>query len=213
MTGGEGARAVRLVRPAVLFSWAVAAVLAGSVVWWAVAAIGSEQGGATVFTQAQVEVLSSQSVRAGATSTPSSTPTETANLVPSATPTATPTTAPTQDPSPSAAPTASGTSSPRPVHPTATPTSSPVSTPTTAPTASGEVARTWNVSGGQVGVVCRGAQISLLYATPDDGWSVEVNHGGPDQVDVKFSQSETETRVRAICTGGVPERVAEAEHD
>ena len=211
MTGGEATRGVRLVRPAVLFAWALAAVLAGSVVWWAVAAIGSEQGGAKVFSQDQVEVLAGQAVPPRALSTPSDSPTATANLVPSATPTPTPT--PSEEPGPTAAPTASSTPTPQPVHPSATPSSPPATSPTAAPASSGEVARTWNVSGGQVGVVCRGAQISLLYATPEDGWSVEVDHGGPEQVEVKFRQGEDETRVRAICTGGVPERVAEAERD
>ncbi|RYV52705.1 hypothetical protein [Pengzhenrongella frigida] len=181
---GEGgsARAGRLVRPAVLLLWVLSAVVAGSVVWWAVAAIGGEQGGARgrVYTQAQVAELTVPSTDSdsdsdpGATATPSSTPTET---------------------SPSPSP---------------TPSPSAVQTPVPVPV---DVARTWDVVGGQIGAQCRGPQIALLYATPSDGWTVEVKHGGPEELEVTFRRGESETSAHGACVDGVPSMVAEAESD
>ena len=73
--------------------------------------------------------------------------------------------------------------------------------PTTAPA---EVARTWDVAGGQVGASCRGSALSLLYATPLDGWTVEVKHAGSDELEVAFRQDHAETSVHARCVSGVP---------
>lgn len=109
-------------------------------------------------------------------------------------PTATPTTTPT--------PTPTSTSSPTP-EPTSTvgPTSDP--TTTTPPT---EVARTWTVSGGVLSASCVGDQITLLYATPSDGWGVEIKSAGPTELEVEFDRhEEAETKVTARCVAGTPE--------
>lgn len=189
--------ALRLVRPVVLLSWVLAAVVAGSVVWWAVAAIGGEQGAARgkVYTQAQVAELTVPSP-AGVASTPA----DPQSAGSAATPTPVPT-SPVGDPGPT--PTA------MPVPPAATSTAPP----DPVQPSPDDVARTWNVAGGQVGAQCRGAQIALLYATPLDGWTVEVKHGGPAELEVKFRQGESETSVHGACVDGVPAMVAEADDD
>ena len=206
------ASAAILARPTVVLAWAAAAVLAGSVVWWAVAAIGSEQGTTpTVYTQAQVARLADQPRAPGAT--PTSSGTTSPAVGPSGTPTLVqdPTAAPTSEPTASSAPT------PAPIRPTTAPPVAvppppvaPAPAPAPAPAA---VARTWNVSGGQVAAQCTGSQIVLLSATPQNGWSLEVKHSGPEELEVKFRQGEEETSVHAVCVAGVPEVANEAEHD
>lgn len=101
--------------------------------------------------------------------------------------------------------------------PTPTPTTEPTSpTPTpgaTAPPASAAVVRAWTVTGGQVGVSCEGATITLLYATPSDGWSVDVKRSGPQEVEAEFELGDDDTTVRAVCVGGVPEQQADDGND
>jgi hypothetical protein len=82
----------------------------------------------------------------------------------------------------------------------------PLPAPTTAPA---EVARTWDVEGGQVGASCQGPVLRLLYATPVDGWSVEVKHAGSDELEVAFRQDPAETTVHAACVDGVPTQEAD----
>ncbi|WP_454778523.1 hypothetical protein [Georgenia muralis] len=86
--------------------------------------------------------------------------------------------------------------------PTPSPTPEPTADPTEAPT--GEVARTWDVAGGQVGVVCRGAALDLLYATPVEGWTVELGDADDDDLEVEFRSGESETKLHAVCVDGVP---------
>ena len=87
-----------------------------------------------------------------------------------------------------------------PATPAPTPTPSP-----DVPTAP-EVVRTWTVTGGTVATSCRDTAITLLYATPVDGWKVEVKAGGPDQVVVELEGADQEVTLRAACVAGVPEQ-------
>lgn len=173
MSDGGSSKTGRLRRPVVLLSWALAAVVAGSVVWWAVAAIGGEQAGARgkVYTQAEVAELAD----------------------------------PTPVPSPSTV------AVPAPVQ-TAVP-APPIVTPPPAVPDPADVARTWTVAGGQIWAQCRGPQIALLAATPLDGWTVEVKHGGPEELEVEFRQGEAETSVHAACVDGTPTMVEQDEDE
>jgi hypothetical protein len=78
------------------------------------------------------------------------------------------------------------------------------SSPTTTSSA---VDRSVRVPGGQVGVRCVGRTVSLRYATPANGWRVEVEDRGPGQVKVSFTASggeQRESEVEAECEAGVP---------
>ena len=99
-----------------------------------------------------------------------------------------------------AAPTATPTPTPTP-----TPSQSATADPSPTPPPSADVARTWDVAGGQVSASCRGTAIGLLGATPLDGWSMEVKHDGPEELEVEFSRGETETGVKARCVDGTPQ--------
>ena len=49
--------------------------------------------------------------------------------------------------------------------------------------------------------------MALLYATPQDGWRVEVDDDGPEKVEVHFEQrsgGEGESEHSARCVGGSP---------
>jgi hypothetical protein len=93
--------------------------------------------------------------------------------------------------------------------PTATPEPTSPTPETTTPPASAAVVRAWTVTGGQVGVSCEGASITLLYATPSDGWSVDVKRTGPQEVEAEFELGDDDTTVRAVCVAGVPEQQAD----
>ncbi|WP_199423228.1 hypothetical protein [Actinotalea solisilvae] len=161
-----------LPRAAAVALWLLAALVAGGVAWWAVAAVGGESG-------ADGRVLTQHEV-AAALAEASAAPTQ-----PPATPTPTPSSTPTASPTP-------GSTTP----------------PATAP-----VVRVWDVSGGQVAAQCDGSAIALVYATPLDGWTVEVDGAGPDQVDVELRQGELETKLRATCVDGVPTQTVESDDD
>lgn len=94
--------------------------------------------------------------------------------------------------------------------PTVEPTATPgTTTPPTTPSATSPVVRAWTVTGGQVGVSCEGATIALLYATPADGWSVDVKRSGPQEVEVELERGDDDSSVRAVCVAGVPEQQAD----
>ncbi len=91
----------------------------------------------------------------------------------------------------------------RPSTPTA---SAPIAVPPADPgsPADVEIARTWAVAGGTVAAACTGSRIALLYATPSDGWTVEVHSSGPEEIEVELHRGEQELVVRATCVGGEP---------
>jgi hypothetical protein len=71
-----------------------------------------------------------------------------------------------------------------------------------------------SVDGGRFAVTCEGRRVSLRYATPQEGWKVEVSDEGPEKVEVHFEQrsgGEGESEYTARCEGGSP-RVQGDEH-
>lgn len=178
----------------VVASWLLATALTGLVVWRAVAVLDSGTR-TSVLSGAQVSgLLASQTPTAGGTAASSTTPV----TIPAATTATAPTT--------SAAPV---TSAPTVVVSPTKPASS--STPPPSPTAS-PVARTWTVTGGVVAASCMGSAISLLYATPSDGWRVKIERRGPDSISVEFDNGDHESKLRGSCVAGVPQQ-STSEHD
>ena len=84
------------------------------------------------------------------------------------------------------------------------PVPSPSASPSTSPPGGAQVVRTWTVTGGRVGASCTGERIELLFATPDEGWTVEATDPGPERVEVEFRRGESETGVHAECADGIP---------
>lgn len=202
---------VRIARPVMVAIWALAAALAGGVVWWAVAVIGGEQAPARdrVQSSAQVAEALALAERSAATGSPSQAGSASPTGEPVA-PTASPDPAATS--APSAQPTA-GEQPPAAQQPStgATPgQAAPVVPLAAQPAPASVVARAWQVSGGQVGASCTGAQIVLDYATPADGWMVQVKHAGPAEIEVKFRLGEGESSLHSTCVGGLPEMQADS---
>jgi hypothetical protein len=52
--------------------------------------------------------------------------------------------------------------------------------------------------------------ISLVYASPRDGWRVEIEKRGPDSVDVDLQRQGQGTKLNAICVNGIPQATTEA---
>ena len=179
---------------AVAASWLLLVAVTGTIAARAVAVLdgGSGQAGPL----SQQEVTAALAAARAATVTPS--PGQTLSPSPSATAT-------TAAPLPSATAT---TAAPAPSATSATPSRAPSPRPTAdpAPPAPSQVVRTWAVTGGVVAVACTGDSISLLYATPSDGWTVDVGSAGPQRVEVELTQEGSETKVSATCVAGTPER-------
>jgi hypothetical protein len=58
-------------------------------------------------------------------------------------------------------------------------------------------------------VSCQGATISLISASPADGYTLAVRSSGPQFVDVDFNAAASGSAVRAQCRNGQPTRVTD----
>lgn len=200
-------------------------ILAAVTVWLAIVGVGS--GLAWLVISQVGEDIGPQGVslrpagpEAAATGSrrprPSSTPTAKGLRSPRATPSSSPSGSPPSSPSAPATTVASGA-----------PTLAPTPTPTTvsaAPTPSAHTSTpapeptrdSWAGAAGEVVGQCRGTSISLVAAQPSVGWSVEVDHRGPEEIKVKFERSgerEGEVEVTGRCLGGAPRFTAETSGD
>jgi len=99
---------------------------------------------------------------------------------------------------PTAAPTAAATAppsqpAPPPVHPAPSPTPPASSGPTTT--------RTFTMVGGTAQLSCTNNQISLNWATPNQGYWVETGSSDSGQtIDVKFRSDSHESELQASCS-------------
>lgn len=193
----DGGVAKRRVGLMVAASWAFATVVTGLVVWRAVAVL--DDGTRTdVLSGAQVSGL-----LASASGTPGTTTASgTSVTIPPAS---------TEPPSSADVPgtTATTGAATGPAGPKTTWTSPATKNPAPAPT---PVARTWTVAGGVVSVACTSQTISLLSASPADGWRVKIESRGPDRISLEFTSGEKETKVGGTCVAGVPQQ-STTEHD
>jgi hypothetical protein len=64
--------------------------------------------------------------------------------------------------------------------------------------------RSFTVTGGTVGVSCRGSAISLVFATPRNGYTMDKGHRGPREVEVEFEGPDGKGRFKAECSGSSP---------
>jgi hypothetical protein len=64
--------------------------------------------------------------------------------------------------------------------------------------------RSFTVTGGTVGVSCRGSAISLVFATPRNGYTMDKSHRAPHEVEVEFEGPDGKGRFKAECSGGSP---------
>jgi len=87
------------------------------------------------------------------------------------------------------------------------PSAAPEASATTEPSATSSD-RTVSVTGGQVSVRCTGSTILLRIAQPDNGFRVEVEKAGPEEVHVIFRRGDDEggvgAQVTAVCATGTP---------
>lgn len=186
-------RTRRRIGALVAASWLGAAALTGTIAWRAVAVLDTDTPRTGVLSTQKVDALLASARVAAQTATPGATPT-----TGSPTPPADPTTPP--DPTPTPTPTGTPTRTPPPTTPTNPPTTSrPPTTPAPA-----EVTRTWPVTGGTVSAACTGQAIRTVYATPQDGWTVETGSSGPEAIEVELHSGDQETKVTARCVDGVP---------
>ncbi len=194
--------------------WAAAALIAGVVAWSAVARLGYEGGTAdqTLLTQSEIRrELAQQPSTAGATGTaagpqspqsPQSPQTQRGG-------------AGTSPPSDTRTPPAGG-SSPAPTGGsspprgrsaptlTAPPSGQATSSKLAQPPAPPRRSRSWPLEGGEVGASCRGQVIQLIYASPHDGWTMQVVQSGSNRVEVRFSRGGSTSTLVAVCSDGYP---------
>ena len=97
------------------------------------------------------------------------------------------------------APSSSTTTAP----PSSTTTTTPSSTTTTSTTQPSSSA-TYQTQGGTAAIRCDGNNVSLDYASPNDGYRTEIGDSGPDKVDVRFDSDTHESRIEVVCYDGQP---------
>jgi hypothetical protein len=73
------------------------------------------------------------------------------------------------------------------------------------------VRRSWQGAAGVVVAECRDGAIALGSARPNSGWSIEVDHTGPDDLRVEFENGDARVRVEASCVGGTPSFVVDSD--
>jgi hypothetical protein len=66
------------------------------------------------------------------------------------------------------------------------------------------VTKTFNTGGGTLTVECQGSTISLLSATPANGYILTVHSSGPTSVSLDFSEQTEDWSVHATCQNGQP---------
>lgn len=163
--------------------WLVATAAVGTVAWAAVRLAGEE-------TQPRaVAPLSAVEVAALATSS-----------VPG-----TATTVPVQDVATTTGPTATATSAATTTTTSATSTSAATATtvgPSTTVDDEEPVVVARVVEGGRVVVSLEEGRLSLVGATPTEGYTVDVKESGPDEVVVEFEGAEADFSVRAFVSAG-----------
>ncbi|WP_263729454.1 hypothetical protein [Cellulomonas sp. SG140] len=179
----SGRSAARRIGALAASGWLLGVAVTGVIASRAVAVLDTETSRSGVLSRTEVDraLVAARAAASAAATRPAPTGTPTASP-----PVATPAAAPEATPP---------TERPLPPPPASAPPRTPVA-----------VARTWTVPGGTVAASCTGAAISLLYATPLDGWTVEVGAAGPDHLEVELRQSGAETKVTAVCGGGVPQQ-------
>lgn len=77
--------------------------------------------------------------------------------------------------------------------------------------AAAPVTRSWDVPGGRVTATCTGPDIRLEYASPQEGWVVEIEEAGPRELDVDLERSGTSVTVVAVCVDGAPTEEVEVD--
>jgi hypothetical protein len=77
----------------------------------------------------------------------------------------------------------------------------------------GQSARSWQLTGGRVGIACRGPAIGLLYASPLDGWTYRLDQQTRATISLEFLQGRVTAGLTARCVRGVPTRVVGVPHD
>ena len=91
--------------------------------------------------------------------------------------------------------------------PTDTPSDSPSPRPTDTSQPVVPQVRSWQGAAGVVTARCEGRAISLVSASPSNGWAIKVDKSGPREVRVEFEtggDDELRTRVRGRCAVGAP---------
>lgn len=67
------------------------------------------------------------------------------------------------------------------------------------------VTEAYELVGGAVTVRYRDGSTTLISATPNSGFDVDVNDGGPEKVDVRFRSDEHESRLVTRWRAGAPD--------
>jgi hypothetical protein len=117
-------------------------------------------------------------------------------------------TSPTVGPSVTSLPSATTTTTRPGTVASTTPANAPLTTTTTAAPATAET-RTYNVVGGSTALRFAPEGVMVLWATPNDGFDVDVEPENANGVRVEFESDSHRSRVEGWWDGGPQERVRE----
>lgn len=184
-------------------AWLLAAVVAVAVAWQGVGIVTRN------VTDDRPASLAASEVRELAAE-PDATTTTTSVASPSSVPpAATSTSAPVPAVTPAARPTATTSSPPTTAAPPVTSAPPTTATATTATTAAPAETRTYNVVGGSVALRFSPEGVTVVWATPNDGFEVEVEPENVNGVQVEFESESHRSRVDGWWDGGPQDRVRE----
>jgi hypothetical protein len=71
------------------------------------------------------------------------------------------------------------------------------------------VTKTYNTGGGTLTVECQGTAISLVSASPANGYTLSVRSSGPTSVSLSFSKGFQNWSVHVTCPNGQPVAVVD----
>jgi hypothetical protein len=66
------------------------------------------------------------------------------------------------------------------------------------------VTKTFNTGGGTLTVECQGSAISLVSASPANGYTLMVHSSGPTSVSLDFAKQTQDWSVHVTCQNGQP---------
>ena len=181
----------RMKRLGIVVAWAAATFLTAMVAWSAVNLAGDQVSDRPVLPLSPAEV---EALPVAPTTQPNPLPATTA-------PVATTTAAAAPATTTTTAPPSTTTSSVAPPSSTSTTTSTSSTTTTTTTTVPAAETSVYQLVGGVVSIESAPGAVSLLSASPNAGFSVEVKSRGPGAVEVEFESSGHESTLTATWDG------------
>ena len=190
-----------------LVAWLIAAAVATTVAWQGVGLVGEQvtsERPAPLNAREVRERLADEAVEVGAATTSSTEPSSETTSTTAGTADSVPEPPPAP---PSDVPASSGPTGQSPAPESSAP--APTPQPTAPPPATASATRTYNLVGGTASLRFTPSGVTVDYATPKAGFTVEIEPENGNGVKVEFRSDDHRSRVDGWWDGGPRERIRE----